>query len=62
MIFSKRQRLSEEYYKWLNEVKEEKNTVVKDNALAVITFLDSIGKLKDEQIHRNINSANKRKS
>jgi hypothetical protein len=48
MLFSEKQKLADEYYLWIKKMKEEKNIVIKDNAIAVITFLDKDRKLKDE--------------
>lgn len=42
MIFSERRKLAEQYYKWLDDD-------VKDCPINVVTFLDSIGKLKDTE-------------
>ena len=42
MIFSERRKLVEKYYKWLDDD-------AKDCPLNVVTFLDSIGKLKDTE-------------
>ena len=47
MTFKQKEKLVYEYYEWLENMKEEKNLVVKDNALAVINFLDNIKILKD---------------
>jgi hypothetical protein len=49
MLFSERKDLENEYHEWLEEV-EEANYVLEDCAFNVITFLDSLGYLKEKKI------------
>ncbi len=51
MIFSKRLELSKNYYEWLEKIKKEKNMNVKDDALAVITFLNNYNLLKEISVN-----------
>lgn len=47
MLYSKREELAEQYQQWLEDVLKRKGTKIVDNALAVITFLDNNGYLKE---------------
>ena len=49
MLFSERQKLEKEYYKWL-----DKNKCVKGNLLSVLTFLDNNGNLVKKEEKSNV--------
>jgi len=48
MLYSRRKKLEEEYYKWLN-IKREGGVFPVDCAFSVITFLAGKGLLKEEE-------------
>ena len=48
MNIKEKELLSNEYYKWIKEMKEKKNLIIKDNAMAVINFLDQMKVLKKD--------------
>lgn len=46
MLFSERQRLEKEYYKWIKEASDNLNVSIKDCPSNVIAFLSTKGLLK----------------